>query len=153
MNIHVATFRALSVLWTSIVWQFTCLLASIKFCYFLNPAYAQKPPFNTHTDKSNGAIGLNLGFNLYLHPYFVFVSSEGSGEITDTHLSFRCCTMQQVLKFCADSYFSQFFQKLKLNDFVSPSQLPDLRKTIHYGKKSIAIRKTLPGTYHRVSSE
>jgi hypothetical protein len=45
------------------------------------------------------------------------------------------------------------FQKLKLNDFVSPSQLPDLRKTIHYGKKSIAIRKTLPGTYHKVSSE
>jgi hypothetical protein len=43
------------------------------------------------------------------------------------------------------------FQKLKLNDFVSPSQLPDLRKTIHYGKKSIAIRKTLPGTYHKVS--
>ena len=44
-----------------------------------------------------------------------------------------------------------FLQKLKLNDFVSPSQLPDLRKTIHYGKKSIAIRKTLPGTYHKVS--
>jgi hypothetical protein len=43
------------------------------------------------------------------------------------------------------------FQKLKLNDFVSPSQLPDLRKTIHYGRKSITLRKTLPGTYHRVS--
>ncbi|XP_025109541.1 telomerase protein component 1-like [Pomacea canaliculata] len=40
-------------------------------------------------------------------------------------------------------------EKLKLNDFVSPSQLPDLRKTIYYGRKSIAIRKTLPGNYHR----
>ncbi|CAG5132430.1 unnamed protein product [Candidula unifasciata] len=40
-------------------------------------------------------------------------------------------------------------EKLKLNDFVSRSQLPDLRKTIHYAKKSIHIRKTLPGPYHK----
>ncbi|GFO48089.1 telomerase protein component 1 [Plakobranchus ocellatus] len=40
-------------------------------------------------------------------------------------------------------------EKLKLNDFVSRSQLPDLRKTIHYAKKSIRIRKTLPGPYHK----
>ena len=83
----------------------------------------------------------------------MFASNEGSGETAEAHLSLRCCTMQQVLKICADSLFFSFFQKLKLNDFVSPSQLPDLRKTIHYGKKSIAIRKTLPGTYHRVSSQ
>ena len=50
-------------------------------------------------------------------------------------------------------YFLKLYlllQKLKLNDFVSPCQLPDLRKTIYYGRKSIAIRKTLPGNYHRV---
>lgn len=40
-------------------------------------------------------------------------------------------------------------EKLKLNDFVSPSQLPDLRKTIYYGRKSITIRKSLPGNYHK----
>ncbi|XP_059178256.1 TPR repeat-containing protein DDB_G0287407-like isoform X2 [Physella acuta] len=40
-------------------------------------------------------------------------------------------------------------EKLKLNDFVSRSQLPDLRKTIHYAKKSIHIRKSLPGSYHK----
>ncbi|XP_076462217.1 TPR repeat-containing protein DDB_G0287407-like [Babylonia areolata] len=40
-------------------------------------------------------------------------------------------------------------EKLKLNDFVSPCQVPDLKKTIYYGRKSIAIRKTLPGNYHR----
>lgn len=47
-------------------------------------------------------------------------------------------------------FISLFAQKLKLNDFVSPSQIPDLRMTIHYGKKSIALRKTLPGNYHKV---
>ena len=43
------------------------------------------------------------------------------------------------------------FQRLKLNDFVNVSQLPDLRKTIAYGRKAIELRKTLPGDYHRVS--
>ncbi len=47
-------------------------------------------------------------------------------------------------------FVSFYPQKLKLNDFVSPSQLPDLRKTIYYGRKSIGLRKGLPGTYHRV---
>ncbi|ELT92606.1 hypothetical protein CAPTEDRAFT_221726 [Capitella teleta] len=32
-------------------------------------------------------------------------------------------------------------EKLKLNDFVSPTQLPDLRKTISYGRKSISLRE------------
>ena len=41
-------------------------------------------------------------------------------------------------------------QKMKLNDFVSPSQIPDLRKTINYGRKSIELRKTLSGDYHKV---
>ena len=37
----------------------------------------QKPPY---ADISSGARGLNFGLSLHLHPYFVFVSCEGSGE-------------------------------------------------------------------------
>ena len=43
-------------------------------------AYAQKPHFNTNADVSRGAIGLNFGPSIHLLPYFVYVSSEGSGE-------------------------------------------------------------------------
>ncbi|XP_064625868.1 TPR repeat-containing protein DDB_G0287407-like [Lineus longissimus] len=39
--------------------------------------------------------------------------------------------------------------KLKLNDFVSPAQLPDLRKTISFCEKSIALRRNLEGDYHK----
>lgn len=40
-------------------------------------------------------------------------------------------------------------EKLKLQDFISRSQLPDLRKTISYGRKSIELRHLLPGSYHK----
>ena len=41
---------------------------------------------NSHADVSSRVRRLNFGPSLYLHPYFVYVSSEGSGK--STHL---CC--------------------------------------------------------------
>ncbi|XP_045158536.2 TPR repeat-containing protein DDB_G0287407-like isoform X2 [Mercenaria mercenaria] len=66
-------------------------------------------------------------------------------KIEEKELGARPHRMVELYALMAEIYD----EKLKLNDFVSPSQLPDLRKTIHYGRKSIALRKTLPGTYHR----
>ena len=43
-------------------------------------AYAEEPSINTHADESSQTIGLNFALSLYLHPYVVHVSSEGSGE-------------------------------------------------------------------------
>ena len=40
----------------------------------------QKPPLNAHSDVSSRARGLNFGLSLHLHPYFVYASSEDSGE-------------------------------------------------------------------------
>ena len=34
---------------------------------------------NAHTDVSNTVRGENVGLGLYLHPYYVYASSEGSG--------------------------------------------------------------------------
>ena len=42
--------------------------------------HAQKPPINTHADISRGAKGLNFGLNLHLHPFFVYVGSNGFCE-------------------------------------------------------------------------
>ncbi|KAH3849179.1 TPR repeat-containing protein DDB_G0287407-like [Dreissena polymorpha] len=66
-------------------------------------------------------------------------------KIEEKELGARAHRMVELYALMAEIYD----EKLKLNDFVSPSQLPDLRKTIHYGRKSIAIRRTLPGAYHR----
>ncbi|KAL5022718.1 hypothetical protein ScPMuIL_001873 [Solemya velum] len=66
-------------------------------------------------------------------------------KIEEKELGARQHRMVELFALMAEIYD----EKLKLNDFVSPSQLPDLRKTIHYGRKSITIRKTLPGNYHR----
>ena len=43
-------------------------------------AYAQEPHLNTHDVVSMEAIGLNFCPSIHLLPYFVYVSSEGSGE-------------------------------------------------------------------------
>ena len=39
-----------------------------------------KPPLTVDADNSRGARCLNSGLSLRLHPYFMPVSSEGSGE-------------------------------------------------------------------------
>lgn len=66
-------------------------------------------------------------------------------KIEEKELGARPHRMVELYALMAEIYD----EKLKLNDFVSPSQIPDLRMTIHYGKKSIALRKTLPGNYHK----
>ena len=43
-------------------------------------AHAQKLPLNAQVDVSSGARGLKFGTSLYIHTYFVYASSEGSGE-------------------------------------------------------------------------
>ena len=35
---------------------------------------------NAHTDLSSGARGISFGPSLHLHPYDVYMGSEGSGE-------------------------------------------------------------------------
>ncbi|KAK6179484.1 hypothetical protein SNE40_011834 [Patella caerulea] len=66
-------------------------------------------------------------------------------KIEERELGARPHRMVELYALMAEIYD----EKLKLNDFVSPCQLPDLRKTIYYGRKSIAIRRTLPGAYHK----
>ena len=41
--------------------------------------HALKPPVNAYADIFSGARGLKFGLSLHLHPYFVYVSSKGSG--------------------------------------------------------------------------
>ena len=43
-------------------------------------ARAQKPLINAHAGESIKARDLNFSPNLYLHQYFVYASSEGSGH-------------------------------------------------------------------------
>ena len=54
---------------------------------FLLITFEKNPPLKAHADIS----GLNIGLSLHQDPYFVYVSSEGSGELfVHTHLSVRC---------------------------------------------------------------
>ena len=43
-------------------------------------AYAQVPLINAHVDISSKARGLHFGLCIHLLLYFVYASSEGSGE-------------------------------------------------------------------------
>ena len=43
-------------------------------------AYALNYTLSAHADISSGYAILNYGFGLHLHPYFVYASSDGSGE-------------------------------------------------------------------------
>ena len=42
--------------------------------------YKQKPPIKENDDVSSRPRCLKFGLNLYIHPYFRYGSSEGSGE-------------------------------------------------------------------------
>ena len=49
--------------------------------------FEKNPPLKAHA----GISGLNIGLSLHLHPYFIYVSNEGSGELfVQTHLSLHC---------------------------------------------------------------
>ena len=41
----------------------------------------QKSPLKVHADVSGGVRGLNFDVSLHLHPYFVYVNSQGSHEL------------------------------------------------------------------------
>ena len=43
-------------------------------------AIAQKPPINVHADVLSETRGLKFGLSLHLHPYNVYMITEGSGE-------------------------------------------------------------------------
>ena len=45
-------------------------------------AYAQMPLLNAHADNSSEARSLNFGLSLRLQLYFIYASSEGSGELS-----------------------------------------------------------------------
>ena len=50
----------------------------ITFCTYI--AYAQMSPLNAHIDVSSRARSLNFDPGLHFHSYFVYASSETSGE-------------------------------------------------------------------------
>ncbi|XP_074643679.1 TPR repeat-containing protein DDB_G0287407-like [Tubulanus polymorphus] len=66
-------------------------------------------------------------------------------KLEEQELGRRSERMVELFSLMAEIYD----EKLKLNDFVSPTQLPDLKKTISFNRQSIAIRKTLSGDYHK----
>ena len=66
-----------------------CTRCARDFCTY---PYAQMPLINAHDDVSSKDSALKLGQSIYLQPYFVYASSEGSGE--SEHLSLRCSPMQ-----------------------------------------------------------
>ena len=43
-------------------------------------SHLRKPSIKHHADISSRTRGPNFGTSLHLHPYFVYASSEGSGE-------------------------------------------------------------------------
>ena len=43
------------------------------------------PLINAHADATREARGLKFGLSLHLHPYFVYASTEGSGESVHMH--------------------------------------------------------------------
>ena len=75
--------------------SYGCLWCSSQFsCFFMVLQYGlaheilvliakmQTPSLNAHASISSEARDLNFGLslNLHVHPYFVYVISEGSGE-------------------------------------------------------------------------
>ena len=72
-------------------------------------AYVQKLPLNVHadvvhTDVVSGAIYLNIGLSLYLHPYCVYVSSDGSdaGSPEPSWLTHSISTKGLIININAD---------------------------------------------------
>ena len=64
--------------------------------------YAHKN-FKCHADIPRGASGGDIGLSIHLHPYFAYVSSEGSG--VSALLSLCCWTMRQAQKYHAPIHF------------------------------------------------
>ena len=76
-------------------WKFNCnsviiwqgprihILASLEEIVIIR--HSQKPPLNNYADVSSGARSLSYALNLHLYPYFMYVSSEGSGESAHLH--------------------------------------------------------------------
>ena len=52
--------------------------------------YAQKPLINDHDDVSSDARSLQFGLSLHLHLYFLYASSEGSGESAFISIDISC---------------------------------------------------------------
>ena len=52
----------------------------VKSVFVCHLSAVEKPPLNVHADATRRARGLKFSLSLYLHPYFVYVVSEGSGE-------------------------------------------------------------------------
>ena len=49
--------------------------------------HARKPPLNAHVYISSRTRGLNFGQSVHLDPYFVYASSEGSGEYAQRRIA------------------------------------------------------------------
>ena len=66
-------------------------------------AHAQKLPLNAKLDISNGARVLQFGTSLYIHTYFVYASSEESGE--SAHV--RRLTIPFVARQCGKNQYNE----------------------------------------------
>ena len=67
----------------------------LRFCTY---HICLKSSLNMLAQLSSGAIHLNFGLSLHLHPYFI-CASRGSGEPVQAHLSLYCWYMLLVSKF------------------------------------------------------
>ena len=89
--------------WASSVWPGQLLDIRYVYIHNIEPlhailvliAYAQRPPLNAHPDVPSGPTCTIFGLRLYLHPYFVYASSEGSCESVQLHRLDRAFVARQ----------------------------------------------------------
>ena len=88
------SFDVYALMYISItLFIYTFLLTPIVFNGFdltdfdYHIRYAQKSPSNAHAHIAIWARGLNFYLSLHLHPYIVYMSSQGSGECIGAGLS------------------------------------------------------------------
>ena len=62
-------------------------------------AHAQTPPLNANAGVSSGIKVLNCDLSLHLHPYFVYASSERSGESAHMRRLARVFAVRQCDKY------------------------------------------------------
>ena len=90
-------------------------------------AYALKTPLNDHVDISSGARGLNLDTRSHLHPYFVYASSESSGEShepsvlarwTNGTINFVRFSKIHYISVFEDCFICSYYIHIKANRYV-----------------------------------
>ena len=77
-------------------------------------AYEKTPSLNTHAEVSIGVRRLKFDMGLYLHPYFIIASSEGSGEharLALAYADYKCNKAVSTNIPCAGSIVQNTYHK------------------------------------------